>query len=141
MKAEAADYLDKARSCLADAKQIAALPLPHIAAREAYLAVYHAAKAYVFERTGKPAKTHRGLRATFSRLAKDEPRIDPSYLTFLAKAYELKSIADYSTGPMARAISVEDAASAIATAGRFIDTIAQLLPPGLTPPRGPEVQP
>ena len=64
MKPEAADYLDKARSCLADAQQIATLPLPHIAAREAYLAVYNAAEAYVFEFTGRPAKTHRGpLRA------------------------------------------------------------------------------
>lgn len=127
MKPEAADYLDKARSCLADAQQIATLPLPHIAAREAYLAAYNAAEAYVFELTGRPAKTHRGLRVTFSRLAKDGPRIDETYITFLAKAYEYKSIADYSTGTASRAISIEDAASAIATAGRFIDTIALLL--------------
>ena len=49
MKAETADYLAKARSTLADARTIAALPLPHIAAREAYLAVFHAAEAYIFE--------------------------------------------------------------------------------------------
>jgi uncharacterized protein (UPF0332 family) len=130
VKPEAADYLDKARSCLADAQQIATLPLPHIAAREAYLAVYNAAEAYVFEFTGRPAKTHRGLRATFSRLVKDEPRVDQSYITFLAKAYEYKSIADYSTGTASRAISVEDATLAIATAGHFIDMIALLLSPG-----------
>jgi hypothetical protein len=34
MKAETADYLAKARATLADAQQIATLPLPHIAARD-----------------------------------------------------------------------------------------------------------
>ena len=53
MKAETADYLAKARATLADAQEIAAMPLPHIAAREAYLAVFHAAEAYIFEQTGK----------------------------------------------------------------------------------------
>jgi hypothetical protein len=33
MKAETADYLVKARATLADARKIAALPLPHVAAR------------------------------------------------------------------------------------------------------------
>ena len=69
MKPEAADYLGKARQCLDDAKQIAAAtPLHHIVAREAYLAAYHAAEAYLFERTGKAAKTHRGLRSEFGRV-------------------------------------------------------------------------
>jgi hypothetical protein len=71
MTPEAADHLGKARQCLDEAKQIAALaPLHHIVAREAYFAAYHAAAAYVFERTGKTVKTHRGLRSEFSRLAR-----------------------------------------------------------------------
>jgi hypothetical protein len=41
---EAADYLDKARSCLADAQQSAMLPLPHLAA-------YNAAEAPALVRT------------------------------------------------------------------------------------------
>jgi hypothetical protein len=59
MKAEAADYLAKAYAAITDARQIASLPLPHIAAREAYVVVFHAAEAYIFEQTGKVAKTHR----------------------------------------------------------------------------------
>jgi hypothetical protein len=59
---ETAEYLDKAHRCLAGAKTIAAAGLPDVAAREAYLAVYHAAEAYIFERTDKAAKTHRGVR-------------------------------------------------------------------------------
>jgi uncharacterized protein (UPF0332 family) len=87
MKPEAADYLGKARQCLDEAKQIAALmPLHHIVAREAYLAAYHTAEAYIYERTGKTAKTHRGLRSEFSHLARSEPRIDREHLTFLAQA-------------------------------------------------------
>jgi hypothetical protein len=50
-------------------------------------------------------------------LVKDEPRIDQAHITFLAKAYEFKSIADYGTGPATRAISGEDATLAIADAG------------------------
>ena len=59
--------LSRKGSCdLADARQIAALPLPHIASGEAYLAVFHAAQAYIFEPTGKVAKTHRGVRSEFT---------------------------------------------------------------------------
>jgi uncharacterized protein (UPF0332 family) len=75
MKPETADCLTKARECLDGAKQIAGLPLPQVAAREAYLAAFHAAEAYIFEQTGRTVKTHRGLRTTFSQLARNEPRI------------------------------------------------------------------
>lgn len=81
MKAETADYLVKARVTLADAQQIATLPLPHIVAREAYLAAFHAAEAYIFEQTGRAAKTHRGVRSEFARLAKAEPRIGRELVT------------------------------------------------------------
>ena len=118
MKPETADCLAKARECLDGAKKIAGLPLPQVAAREAYLATFHAAEAYIFEQTGRTIKTHRGLRSTFSRLARSEPRLVPEYLTFLARAYELKSIADYSVGPTVRPITAVDAARAIQTAER-----------------------
>jgi uncharacterized protein (UPF0332 family) len=128
MKPESADDLGKARQCLDDAKQIAAqLPLHHIVAREAYFAAYHAAAAYLFERTGKTAKTHRGLRGEFARLARDEPRIDREFLTFLAEAYEYKSIADYAAGPATLSIGSADARVAVEAASRFIDCIVDLL--------------
>ncbi len=141
MKAETADYLSKARTTLADATQISTLPLPHIAAREAYIAVFHAAEAYIFEHTGKVAKTHRGVRSEFTRLARSEPRIGRDLVTFLGAAYQFKTRADYAIGPTAAPISPAEATTAISTAERFSDTIAQVLPPGLTPPRGPSAQP
>lgn len=127
MKAEAADYLAKARQCLADAQQIATLPLPHIAAREVYTAVLHAAEAYIFEQTGKVAKTHRGVRGEFARLTKEDPRVDREFVTFLATAYQFKAQADYAIGSRARPITAQEAASAIGTARQFIDLIAWLL--------------
>ena len=91
MKAETADYLAKARATLADAQQIAALPLPHIAAREAYLAAFHAAEAYIFEQTGKPAKSHHGVLGELARLAKAEPRIGRDLARFLSTAYQFQT--------------------------------------------------
>jgi uncharacterized protein (UPF0332 family) len=127
VKAETADYLDKSRHCVAGAKTIAAAGLPDVAAREAYLAAYHAAEAYIFERTNKAAKTHRDVRSQFNRLAQRELGIEREFPTFLAEGYEFKTIADYGIGPAIDAISPDDAAFAIDTAERFIDAIAELL--------------
>ena len=129
MKPEASDYLGKARHFLANAKAIAAAAVSDVAAREAYLAVYHAAEAYIFERTGRAAKTHRGVKSQFNRLAQYEPRISRELLTFLDEGYQFKAIADYGIGSAVDAIAADDATSAINTAERFIDTIAQLLSP------------
>jgi uncharacterized protein (UPF0332 family) len=115
MKAETADYLAKARATLADAQKIAALPLPNVAAREAYLAVFHAAEAYIFEQTGRVAKTHRGVRSEFSRLARAEPRIGRDLITFLGTAYQFRTRADYAVGSTATPITHAEATAAIAT--------------------------
>ena len=112
-------FLDKARRCLADAVLYQPL-VPRIAGREAYLAAFPAAEALLNERTGKIAKTHRGLRAEFARLSRDEPRIDHRSLSeFLGQAYELKSLADYGTGTEADN-SLATATAAVATARQFV---------------------
>jgi uncharacterized protein (UPF0332 family) len=105
------------------------LPLPHVAAREADLAVFHAAEAYIFEHTGKAAKTHRGVRSEFTRLARREPRIDRDSVSFLGAAYQFKTITDYSVGSAVTSISSEQATAAISTAGRFIDCMTEVLAP------------
>jgi len=127
VKPEAADYLGKARHCLAGAKTIAAAAVPGVAAREAYLAVYHAAEAYIFERTGRAAKTHRGVKSQFNRLAQHEPRMGRDLIAFMDEGYQFKAIADYGIGSAIGAISPADATWAIDTAEHFIDTISQLL--------------
>jgi uncharacterized protein (UPF0332 family) len=129
MKAETADYLAKAAATLQDAEKIATVPLPHIAAREAYLAVFHAAEAYIFEQTDNVAKTHRGVRSEFARLAKAEPHIGRELTAFLGAAYQFKTRADYAIGATAAPITPAEANVAIIMARRFIDAITQLLSP------------
>ena len=96
MTPEVADYLAKAREHLSKARNL--LKVLHYndeAARAAYLAAFHAAQAFIFERIGKVPKTHSGLRTTYARLAADEPRLDQGFTRFLASAYTFKEVADY----------------------------------------------
>jgi uncharacterized protein (UPF0332 family) len=100
--------------------------IPRIAAREAYLAAYHAAEALLYERTGKIAKSHSGLRSEFARITRGEPRVDRTFSAFLAQAYELKSLSDYGTGDEA-AISAATAEAALQTAARFVECVVGLV--------------
>jgi uncharacterized protein (UPF0332 family) len=123
---EAADYLNKARDDLDDAGKIAAIGLAKVAARAAYYAAFHAAEAFIIERTGKIAKTHSGLRSEFARLAKETPELDKAFSIFLAKAYKYKEISDYGVGHDA-VITMAEADDAVKDAARFIDCITTLL--------------
>jgi uncharacterized protein (UPF0332 family) len=89
--------------------------------------VFHAAEAYIFEQTGKIAKTHCGVRSEFARLARIEPRIGCNLVTFLGTAYQFKIRADYGVGSSATPIMPAEAVAAISMAARFIETIARLL--------------
>lgn len=123
---ETAAYIGKALQSLKEARIVAANELPDAAGRAAYLAAYHAAQAFVFDTTGKAAKTHRGVRAEFARLAPGEPRIERGLPAFLARAYSLKENADYGIGHAA-GITIAEAKQAIETAARFVEVIARLL--------------
>jgi hypothetical protein len=56
--------------------------------------------------------------------------------TLLGRAYKFKETADYGVGPQS-IVTVEEAQSVIDIAQRFIEAIAQLLPPGVAPTGGP----
>jgi uncharacterized protein (UPF0332 family) len=126
VKPETQKFLDKAQGDLADAKKIAAIELANIAARGAYYAAFHAAEGFIFESTGNVAKTHSGVRSEFARLARNEPRIGKALPGFLAEGYKFKEISDYSVDPTQSA-TVEEAATAIASAERFVAVIAEVL--------------
>ena len=119
---EAALYLQKAAWHVASARTIAAQNIPEIAAREAYYAAFQAAQAYIFENTGRIAKTHSGVHAEFARLAKDDPQIDRALLPFLGQAYDYKSISDYEVGPLAQ-VYLEDALEVLEKASGFVACI------------------
>ena len=101
MTPETAFYFAKARELLLQAEAIKALGFSDAAGRSAYLAAFHAAQALISERTGRAVKTHRGVRSEFHRLTRGETRFDESLKEFLGSAYELKTAADYLTGPSA----------------------------------------
>jgi uncharacterized protein (UPF0332 family) len=126
VRSKAGDALAKARQCLVAAKAVLAVGLPGVAATQAYLAAYHAGHAFVIERTGKAVKTHRGLRASYARLARDESLLDPGFSQLLGQGYKFKEVADYAAGP-AVDITNNDARHPIDGAARFIDAVAALL--------------
>lgn len=102
MTPEASLYLGKARDLLDQAEVMVGVQLFEAAGRTAYLAGFHAAQAFLFEQTGKIFKTHKGVQGEFGRLVKDDPRFDLELRAFLGRAYDLKTIADYESGPGAR---------------------------------------
>jgi uncharacterized protein (UPF0332 family) len=123
---ESTRYLEKAQQCLVNARAELAVKLSNDAGRNAYLAAFHAAQALIFERTGRIAKTHGGVHREFARLAKVEPGLDRQHPVFLTAAYNLKSVADYETGP-GSVIPPERAASAVESAQAFVDGIANAI--------------
>ncbi|MBY6240683.1 HEPN domain-containing protein [Methylosinus sp. Sm6] len=129
MQPETSAYLAKARQALKEARIVAANELPEAAGRAAYLAAFHAAQALIFERTSKTAKSHNGVRSEFARLAKNDPNIDPSFPTFLARAYNLKATADYAIGD-GGGVSLSEAEQAIEIAVQLVDCVEGILARG-----------
>jgi uncharacterized protein (UPF0332 family) len=126
MTPEARRYLDKGQQSLAHARAILAIKLGEDAGRAAYLAALHAAQALIFERTGRVAKTHRGVHGQFLKLVANEPQVGQELRRFLSQGYKLKATADYEVGPEA-VVPLEEAAAAIDTAARFLDAVTELL--------------
>ncbi len=135
MKPEAAKFIDQANIVLARADLMLTVSLNEDAARAAYLASFHVAQAYIFERTGKTSKTHRGVQTEFFRLTKDDARVDPVLRRFLSQSYEFKSVADYLTGDEA-VTSAAEAAEAVANSKRFVAHFAALVPLADSDPDG-----
>jgi len=111
-----------------------AVALNEAAGRTAYLAGFHAAQAFLFERDGKILKSHRGVQAAFLRLTKDDARVAGELRAFLSRSYNLKAIADYETGPGSE-ISHERAAAAIEAGKRFVALLAEMI--AASPPKPP----
>jgi len=99
---------------------------PDAAGRAAYLAAYNAAQALISERTGRTVKTHAGVNAEFHRLVRGDARVDDELRAFLGSGYNLKTLADYETGPSSEVLP-EVAIKAIATAHRFVAKMADLI--------------
>jgi uncharacterized protein (UPF0332 family) len=103
-----------------------AIQLAPVAARCAYYTAFHSAEALIFERTGRVAKTHSGVRSEFARLIRDEPRIAPDARAFLARAYQFKEVSDYGLDPD-QGVTMEQAGWAIQSASELIGDVQGIL--------------
>lgn len=126
MTPEAVAFLQKAQGFLQKAHGMLN-QWPDEAGRSAYLAAFHAAQAFIFQQTGNVSKTHGGVQAQFARLTRSSPALDVELRGFLARAYNMKAVSDYGTDPRL-AITQDQAATAIATATRFVAVVTDLLP-------------
>ena len=126
MTPEASRFLAKAAKLLAEADKMLGIDLADAAGRTAYLAGFHAAQALIFERLGKMLKTHNGVQTEFLRLTRDDAGLDSDVRAFLSRTYNLKSIADYETGPDA-GVSLLRAAQAVVDGRVFVACIEQLV--------------
>lgn len=119
----AADLLARAERDLRNSSAIAFIPIPEVAAREAYMATFHVAQALVVERTGRSPKTHSGVRHAFGQIVIRE-RLDEQLGRFLSRAYDYKTIADYD---MTKRISPEEAMSIVEKARQFVAAVQHIL--------------
>jgi uncharacterized protein (UPF0332 family) len=126
MKPESQQFIDKANVILLRGAIMLKSGLNEDAARSAYMASFHVAQAYIFERKGKVSKSHHGVQTEFFRLTKDDPRIDHELRKFLSQSYEFKSVADYFTGPEA-VTSVQEATDALEKSKHFFAHFAALV--------------
>jgi hypothetical protein len=98
--------------------------MPSEALRDACRAAYHAAQAYIINRTGMSAKTAANVFQQFDTLTQCEPLFDAPIKQFLASS--LVPAPDQQ--PLERAAtSAAAAADAIAKSARFIERVAYLL--------------
>ena len=119
-------FLAKANKLLEHAATMLSVGLGEDAGRNAYLAGFHAAQAFLFDSTGKTFKSHRGVQKEFLHLTKDDRRFTSEQRILLSQTYNLKDIADYETGPGFE-VSTERAAQAVVAGRAFVSHIAELL--------------
>jgi len=62
----------------------------------------------------------------FAQITKDDLSLDQELRGFVGRAYSLKAIADYETGPAAK-VTATQASEAIRVADRFVGLITRLL--------------
>ncbi len=119
-----AEHLERARHSTKAGSLLLEGGFPDMAGREAYMAAFHAALAYIVSVTGKEPRTHHGTHTELARVARDLKLFPREYVAFVSRSYEIKDIADY-TG--AREISPSEAQAALEVATQVISCVEGLL--------------
>ena len=126
MKKDTISFLEHADEALSDARKVLSIGVARQAARLAYYAQFHAAQVLIFERTDQNAKTHKGVRVLFHKLANEDANIPGDLVGELTSAFHFKVSADYETATRAM-VSDESAGDAIKTAERFLSAVRKSL--------------
>ena len=127
MKDHTAKALARSKQALAKARKLLELEMFDIAGRQAYIASLTAARALIYERTGRASKTHKGVKTVMHQLVREGLPINRSLLVSLEYGFELKTTADY--GESER-ISITEAEKALELAGHFVAGIERLISVG-----------
>jgi hypothetical protein len=85
---------------------------------------HQGAQAFISEHAGRVARTHDGVKIRFNELSRGDARVDLG--GFLGRAYNLKAVADFETGP-GSVVPLDRVEAAIATAKRFVECVTGLL--------------
>ena len=131
MRPETAQFFENARDMLVRGRRMLEVDLYEDAGRAAYLAAFHAAQAFIFEREYRTLKTHGGVQSEFAKLIKDNQSLPAELRGFVSRAYAFKTVADYDPQTSVPPTE-EDARNAIETAGRFVEEITRLINPPAT---------
>ncbi|PIT98160.1 MAG: HEPN domain-containing protein [Candidatus Andersenbacteria bacterium CG10_big_fil_rev_8_21_14_0_10_54_11] len=118
--------LRKAREVLAEAAHLQAAGYNEGAISRAYYAVYHAARAVLYQHGTAPI-THRGVMSEFSRLVIKTSLVEPEYHQILQTARNERLAADYETTERENFTTPDLAPSVIADAKRFIERMQKVL--------------
>lgn len=124
MKPQTERALTRAKLALAKAQKLLELEMFDIAGRQAYIASLTAARAFIYERTGKSSKTHKGVKSVMHRMVREGIPIERALLVALEYGFELKNIADYGE---AERVSVQEAGKGLQLAKEFVVRIEQLI--------------
>jgi uncharacterized protein (UPF0332 family) len=118
------EHIEKAHALLRQARYLLAGGFTDGAARDAYMASFHAAAAFIVAQTGKEPKTHSGIRTEFARLARGDQRVDRAFATFLGRGFVLKVAADYDGS---EALLAAEAEQIIAQSAAMVAGVAAVL--------------
>jgi uncharacterized protein (UPF0332 family) len=121
---ESSDYMGTALWALEEARSLLEDDHYEIACREAYTAALNAARAILFEKTGKAHKTHSGTRAELHKLILEGLPFPKELADFLSEGFDIKQRIDY--GPIARK-SREEAAQFVDLAAAFVEAARVVL--------------
>jgi len=119
-----AKHLQKARRLLDRAQELIAAGLSSEAVLDAYLAVYHATRAYIIAHSRSSARTPVRVHAEFARLTILKPHLPDAMQRFISRT--IKGVAAFEQGDVPF-MSAEKAASIVCKGRRTFFHIEKLL--------------